>query len=321
MRVAFVGKGGSGKTTLSSLFSRFLASKDLSVLAIDADINQNLAIALGVDESETVPPMGLEMNRIKDYLKGSNPLISSVHSMIKTTPPGMGSLLITLNDQNPIYEHFQKEIDGVRFMVTGPFDEEDLGIRCYHSKTGAVEMFLNHLIDKQGEYVVVDMTAGADSFASGMFTRFDVTLLAVEPTIRGIAVYKQYKEYSKDFNVKLRVIGNKIKDQVDIEFLKTHTGDDLLTYLFESDYIRSLEKGYSKPFSELEPENLDALEKIQEEIDKQKKDWDKYHRQTIEFHIKNAKSWANDSTGEDLTLQIDPNFNLRKEVEKYVITS
>ena len=47
LKVAFVGKGGAGKTTLSSLFSRYLASKQLPVLAVDADINQHMALTLG----------------------------------------------------------------------------------------------------------------------------------------------------------------------------------------------------------------------------------------------------------------------------------
>jgi CO dehydrogenase maturation factor len=47
-------------------------------------------------------------------------------------------------------------------------------VACYHSKVGAAEMLLDHMVDLLGEYVVVDMTACADSFASGMFTRFDV---------------------------------------------------------------------------------------------------------------------------------------------------
>ncbi len=70
-------------------------------------------------------------------------------------------------------------------MVTGAFTEADLGVACYHSKVGAVELYLNHLVDGAGEYVVVDMTAGSDSFASGLFTRFDMTFLVAEPTRKG----------------------------------------------------------------------------------------------------------------------------------------
>ena len=51
MKVAFAGKGGSGKTTLSSLFIRHLAARGLPVVAIDADINQHLADALGTPPS------------------------------------------------------------------------------------------------------------------------------------------------------------------------------------------------------------------------------------------------------------------------------
>ena len=47
MKVAFAGQGGSGKTTLASLLIRHLAARDLPVVAVDADINQHLAEALG----------------------------------------------------------------------------------------------------------------------------------------------------------------------------------------------------------------------------------------------------------------------------------
>ena len=94
MKIAFVGKGGSGKTTLASIAARYLAARKMPVLAIDADINQHLGQSLGLSEKDAsrIPAMGLEMNRIKEYLIGSNTGIGDVSEMVKTTPPGAGSL-------------------------------------------------------------------------------------------------------------------------------------------------------------------------------------------------------------------------------------
>lgn len=50
--------------------------------------------------------------------------------------------------------------------MTGPFTEDDLGVACYHSKVGTAGLLLKHLVAGPGECVVVDMSAGADSFAS-----------------------------------------------------------------------------------------------------------------------------------------------------------
>ncbi len=310
MKIAFVGKGGSGKTTLSALLSRYLSIQKLPVLAIDADINQHLGTALGMppDDTESIPPLGLEIDRIKDYLRGSNERISSVVSMVKTTPPGRGSRLIKPFEDNSIYSHFKRKIGGIDLMATGPFSEEDLGIKCYHSKVGAVELLLNHMIDKENEYVIVDMTAGADSFASGMFTKFDMTFLVSEPTLKGLTVYQQYKEYAKNYNVKIGVIGNKVEGKDDLEFLKKNVGEDLMAVFTKSDYVRDLEKGNYQPIEHLEQANVESLKIMRSQIDNVIKDWKKFYVQTVEFHIKNAQSWANATTGEDLTKQIDPEF-------------
>ncbi len=53
MRVAVVGKGGSGKTTTSAIVARTLARHGLSVVALDCDSNPNLGISLGVGDDET----------------------------------------------------------------------------------------------------------------------------------------------------------------------------------------------------------------------------------------------------------------------------
>lgn len=321
MKIAFVGKGGSGKTTLSSLFIRHLAAARIPVVAVDADINQHLGAALGLDEAQAaaLPAMGAQLPLIKDYLRGDNPRIASAETMIKTTPPGEGSRLLRVVGDNPVYDACARVVrlddSAVRLMATGPFTESDLGVACYHSKVGAVELCLNHLVDGRGEYVVVDMTAGSDSFASGMFTRFDMTFLVAEPTRKGIAVYRQYKEYARDFDVRLKVVGNKVQGPDDLAFLRSEVGDDLLVTVGHSDWVRAVEKGRTTPFTELEPDNRRALETLHDAADAtyEARDWERYTRQMVHFHLKNADSWGNAKTGADLAAQVDPAFVLHEE--------
>ncbi|MET8980830.1 ATP-binding protein [Streptomyces sp. NPDC004539] len=322
MKIAFVGKGGSGKTTLSSLFVRHLAASEAPVIAVDADINQHLGPALGLDEDRAaaLPALGEHLPLIKEYLRGANPRIASAETMIKTTPPGEGSRLLRVSEDNPVYEACARtvELDGgaVRLMVTGQFTDADLGVACYHSKTGAVELCLNHLVDGPQEYVVVDMTAGSDSFASGMFTRFDITFLVAEPTRKGVSVYRQYKEYARDFGVELKVVGNKVQGPEDVDFLRAEVGDDLLVTVGHSDWVRAMEKGRPPRFTLLEDANRAALELLRTTADASygRRDWERYTRQMVHFHLKNAESWGNARTGADLAAQVDPGFVLGEGV-------
>ena len=312
MKIAFVGKGGSGKTTLASLLARHLAAAGRPVLAVDADINQHLGIALGLDEEQAaaLPAMGDHLEELKEYLRGANPRIPSAAAMVKTTPPGAGSRLLRVVERNPVYDLLERCVAGVRLLVTGRFSDQDLGVACYHAKVGAVELLLNHLVDGAGEYVVVDMTAGADSFASGLFTRFDHTFLVAEPTRQGVAVWRQYRDYASEFDVALSVVGNKVNGQDDIAFLRRQVGDDLLVCVEHSGAVRAMEQGRPLPLDALEAANRTALERLREAVDATAKDWTKFTRQAAEFHVKNALAWANHRAAADLTAQIDPEFVL-----------
>jgi CO dehydrogenase maturation factor len=322
MKIAFVGKGGSGKTTLSSLFIRHLAAEGIPVTAVDADINQHLGPALGLDEDEAaaLPALGAHLSEIKEYLRGANPRIASAEAMIKTTPPGRGSRLLRLSEDNPVYTACARRVPldqgEARLMVTGPFAESDLGVACYHSKVGAVELCLNHLVDGRGEYLVVDMTAGSDSFASGLFTRFDMTFLVVEPTRKGVGVYRQYTEYARDFGVALAVVGNKVQGADDIAFLRAEVGDDLLVTVGHSEWVRAMEKGRPPRFGLLEETNREALRALHARADAgyAARDWERYTEQMVHFHRRNAESWGNERTGLDLAAQIDPGFVLSESL-------
>jgi CO dehydrogenase maturation factor len=310
VRIAFVGKGGSGKTTLSALFARYLVDQGLAVLAIDADINQHLGQALGLDDRAlaAIPALGSHLDWLKNYLRADNPRIASAAAMIKTTPPGRGSRLLRYDPDDELHRRFACEVGGARLMVTGEFAEDDIGVACYHSKTGAVELYLNHLIDGPAEYVVVDMTAGADAFASGLFTRFDLVVLVCEPTRRGVRVYQQFRQHSSGHQVRLRVIGNKVVDQTDAAFLHSELGEALLGHVVHSSWIRAAERGDPPPFSALQPSIRATLAALHDELAAIERDWEAYHRNTVRFHLRNAHAWANRSVGTDLADQIDPDF-------------
>jgi CO dehydrogenase maturation factor len=312
VKIAFVGKGGSGKTTLSSLFVRHLVAAGAPVVAIDADINQHLGVALGLDEdaAAAIPAMGEHLPDIKAYLRGANPRISSTAAMVKTTPPGRGSRLLRPGGDDPVHSRLAVDAAGAKLMATGPFTDQDLGVACYHSKTGAVELYLNHLLDGPGDYVVVDCTAGAESFASGMFTRFDLTFLVAEPTRKGVAVYRQWVGYAADYDVALRVVGNKVHGLDDVAFLRDHVGDALLCCLGQSAAVRGMEQGRPFGIGDLTAADRTALATMRSAVDDRPKDWPKFTRQAVEFHVKNARAWANAAVGEDLEAQIDPGFTL-----------
>ena len=60
MKIATVGKGGSGKTTIAGTLARIFAGQGQQILAIDGDPNPNLALTLGMtrnaaDELVSIP--------------------------------------------------------------------------------------------------------------------------------------------------------------------------------------------------------------------------------------------------------------------------
>ena len=66
MRVAFMGKGGSGKTTLAAAFTRFCSKQQDFVLAFDGDLNVHLGTTLGIP----IDPVSPRRQEIFDYLEG-----------------------------------------------------------------------------------------------------------------------------------------------------------------------------------------------------------------------------------------------------------
>lgn len=63
MRIAFVGKGGAGKSSISGTFARLLAREGDRVLALDSDPMPGMAFSLGVPQEDA----GLPDEAVEEY--------------------------------------------------------------------------------------------------------------------------------------------------------------------------------------------------------------------------------------------------------------
>lgn len=301
MRIAFVGKGGSGKTTAASLFARHMNDRGKRVMALDADINQHLAAALGYNEK--LPSMGMELDAIKAHLRGAN-MRFTVEEMQKTTPPGRGSRFVTLDENDWFIQNYTRTTGGIYVAGAGDIPEGNVGVKCYHGLNGAVELVLGHLLDTGDDMAIVDMTAGADAFSSTLFAKVDALVLVVEPTLKSLSVYEQFLPNILRYDLPFFVVGNKIVDHEDRDFVLT-TVPALAAEIPQSDSIRARERGQ---YVEPEPELTAALDSLWGALERgAQRNWDKLEQLSHELHLKNADSWA----GKAVKHHIDPGFSLR----------
>ncbi|MYB75550.1 MAG: ATP-binding protein, partial [Chloroflexi bacterium] len=192
MRIAFVGKGGSGKTTCAALFTQHvLNDASGNVWAVDADLNMHLAEQLGVDATglKHISDPASEKD-IKAYLRGGNGRIKELSHFKKTTPPGEGSGFIVVRDSdNYVLRNYASIRNNLFLSIVGSYDPDGIGASCYHNNLAVLESMLSHTID-EGAHVIVDMVAGVDAFAGTLHAQIDLVILVTEPPKKSVDVYK-----------------------------------------------------------------------------------------------------------------------------------
>jgi CO dehydrogenase maturation factor len=232
VRIAFVGRAGSGKTTCAAVFCRYLGAQGVPVLAVDAAADRRFGAALGCEGS---PPLG--------------PTWPDGRASTSAAGGRGGSRLVDLDPDGELLTRFAVAApDGVRLLVAD-----------------TVEPLLDHLVDGEGEYVVLDLAA--EACAAGQFTRFDMTVLVTEPTRRDVGVYRQCAAQASAHGVELRVLGNKISDWGHAAWLTEQMGDALVGCFGHSAWVRAAERGVAGSVSGLEPGNAVALAAVREALD------------------------------------------------------
>ena len=115
MKVAITGKGGVGKTTLSSILARLYADEGRTVLAADVDPDANLGLALGFSEEEvnSITPIS-KMRKLVEERTGAN----NLNKFFKLNP-----------QVSDIPDAYAREINGVKLLATGVSGVDMNGLR------------------------------------------------------------------------------------------------------------------------------------------------------------------------------------------------
>lgn len=228
MKIAFVGKGGSGKSTMTSLFIRYLESQNKrGVMAIDADLNMNLAGLLGVSVPDDIILSKPDVaDKIRMHLKGHNPLIADHTKFLPTTPPGPGSNMIRTANDAAMAPYAVQVSPNLSLMTVGTYDREGIGQSCYHTNLFVAENILSHTVAGDALDVICDMVAGTDAFAYSLHLQFDAIVLIVEPTPESAEVCALYMGLAQEAGIDglIHLVGNKIEDADDVAFIVERTG-------------------------------------------------------------------------------------------------
>ena len=313
MKTAFVGKGGSGKSTLTALFIDYLQNQQKQFLAVDADINQHLAELIDAGFKEELAVSSEENSKkVREYVKGDNSRIEDQSNVVKSTPPGRGSKFVRLNEENKILGDLATKYGDNWFMHIGTYEKEGIGASCYHTSLTSFENILSHLKLDEDEWLVSDMVAGTDAFANTLHAQFDLIVLVVEPTPEGVKVYEQYRELSQEAGVfeNVAVVGNKVDCKHDREYLDENIDSDLIGYLPRKSEIKMARQQHEPVDLELlNSEEKQVFQQIAETTENRKVEPDERLEKLKEIHRKvSEKQYIKDACG-DVKTQIDNEFS------------
>lgn len=185
--IAVSGKGGVGKTLVSTLLVRHLRDAGAgSVLAIDADPDANLASSLGVEVEKTMGDVREDMSR---------GLPQSVEK--------------------------RKYLEAKAFEVTAEADGFDLismgrpeGPGCYC----ALNHMLREVIDAVTgayDYTVIDAEAGLEHLSRRTTQNVDVMLVVTDASRKGLETAKRIRELAGELEIvfgRLELVLNRVSE-------------------------------------------------------------------------------------------------------------
>jgi len=239
MKLAISGKGGVGKTTFSALLARSLNAQGRHVLAIDADPDANLAAALGIAGAEKITPISEMKEMIYDRTGAQQ---GSIGGFFKLNPK-VDDLPDTLSAQ----------FENIKLMRLGGVQKGGMGCICPES--ALLRALVQHIVLRRDEVVIMDMEAGIEHLGRSTAKAVDRLIVVVEPGRRSIDTAGHIRQLATEIGLSaFAVVGNKIRDSKDEDFLRAHLSDfEFLGFIPYDDTLIEADLNGLSPFDVASP--------------------------------------------------------------------
>jgi CO dehydrogenase maturation factor len=216
--IAVAGKGGTGKTTLSSLIVRYLVEKGLTPnLVVDADSNMNLNELLGLEITHTI-------GKMKESLGRERPSDVTKEAWV----------------QYKTHEALA-ESEGFDLLAMGRPE----GPGCYCLANTLLVSFLENLMDHY-RYLIIDNEAGMEHISRLNLRKVNLLLIISDSSQRGILTAGRIRDLIQELHIsadRVCLIVNRVPDGLDPSIREKieHLGLDLAGTVPADDLIYRLE--------------------------------------------------------------------------------
>lgn len=176
-RVVITGKGGVGKTTLTSCLATVLARNGITVLAVDEDPQMNLPHALGVgfEAAGRIVPL----NRHADYIEEK--------TGIRPGKNGWGALFKLNPDVDDVVGRFGLRVaENLNLLVMGTVRQAGGGCLC--AENVLLDATIRHLALRGNEAILLDTQAGVEHFGRALARGFGQCLVVADSSFNALSV-------------------------------------------------------------------------------------------------------------------------------------
>lgn len=206
MKIAILGKGGSGKSTVSWLLAKHLSKKN-KVLVIDADHNMDLMANLGVSIDSNTPVFYKANKQIRKL--SAMPEVGLWSKYVDLKP-----LILEYNkdsNNSQLLNQYIIPINPNLDLITMGLGQDDImyGDKCSHAYVVHLKYSLPTIQVNPSDILLIDSVAGADMLNYGLYYGCDFICVVVEGHTNSVKVAVQLLNIAKKQGINAFFILNK----------------------------------------------------------------------------------------------------------------